>query len=267
MDAISKLEELSKLNNIKLISLGSKGALSKAWYCINDDIVLVKGNSLYSYEPFSEAYASILADLLGFEHISYWLDSSLGYFDVVTYSDIGYVSLCKYYALDKGLFRLSFFDYVCEKCKGTAIKPKMLTLDEIFEYLLMLPMNIQQKIFEILHFDSIICNVDRHMRNIELVSNKHGVIVDVIPIFDCGASLLYTNSNDWDYDSCSAFKITHKEQVRQIYEHRYVNKAKISSNTVSEFKDKAYNIFKCDSRPCIEDKILSFIEKRIKLYV
>lgn len=182
MDAISKLEELSKLNNIKLISLGSKGALSKAWYCINDDIVLVKGNSLYSYEPFSEAYASILADLLGFEHISYWLDSSLGYFDVVTYSDIGYVSLCKYYALDKGLFRLSFFDYVCEKCKGTAIKPKMLTLDEIFEYLLMLPMNIQQKIFEILHFDSIICNVDRHMRNIELVSNKHGDIVDVIPI-------------------------------------------------------------------------------------
>ena len=59
----------------------------------------------------------------------------------------------------------------------------MLTLDEIFEYLLMLPMNIQQKIFEILHFDSIICNVDRHMRNIELVSNKHGDIVDVIPIF------------------------------------------------------------------------------------
>ena len=57
---------------------------------------------------FSEAYASILAELLGFEPISYWLDSSLGYFDVVTYSDIGYVSLCKYYALDKGLFRLSF---------------------------------------------------------------------------------------------------------------------------------------------------------------
>lgn len=143
----------------------------------------------------------------------------------------------------------------------------MLTLDEIFEYLLMLPMNIQQKIFEILHFDSIICNVDRHMRNIELVSNKHGDIVDVIPIFDCGASLLYTNSNDWDYDSCSAFKITHKEQVIQIYEHKYVNKAKVSSNTVSEFKDRAYNIFKCDSRPCIEDKILSFLEKRIKLYV
>ena len=139
---------------------------------------------------FSEAYASILAELLGFEPISYWLDSSLGYFDVVTYSDIGYVSLCKYYALDKGLFRLSFFDYVCEKCKGTAIKPKMLTLDEIFEYLLMLPINIQQKIFEILHFDSIICNVDRHIRNIELVSNKHGDIVDVIPIFDCGASLI-----------------------------------------------------------------------------
>lgn len=91
--------------------------------------------------------------------------------------------MCKYYALDKGLFRLSFFDYVCGKCNGTAIKPKMLTLDEIFEYLLMLPMNIQQKIFEILHFDSIICNVDRHMRNIELVSNKHGDIVDVIPIF------------------------------------------------------------------------------------
>ena len=67
----------------------------------------------------------------------------------------------------------------------------------------MLPMNIQQKIFEILHFDSIICNVDRHMRNIELVSNK---------------------------------------QVRQIYEHKYVNKAKVSSNTVSEFKDRAYNI-------------------------
>lgn len=63
MDAILKLEELSKLNNIKLIGLGSKGALSKAWCCINDDIVLVKGNSLYSYEPFSEAYASILVDL------------------------------------------------------------------------------------------------------------------------------------------------------------------------------------------------------------
>ena len=61
MDAISKPEELSKLNNIKLISLGSKGALSKAWYYVNDVIVLVKGNSLYAYEPFSEAYASIFS--------------------------------------------------------------------------------------------------------------------------------------------------------------------------------------------------------------
>ena len=143
----------------------------------------------------------------------------------------------------------------------------MITSDDAFSITLELNKSVVNKIFDVLYFDSIICNVDRHMRNIELIRDDNRYIVDAIPVFDCGSSLLYTNSNDWDNDACSAFKYTHIEQVKRIIDSGYVNNISKVPNFFDLFEFMASDIFKLDTREGIKDKLIDFLKERIALYV
>lgn len=143
----------------------------------------------------------------------------------------------------------------------------MITPDDTFSITLELDRSVVNKIFDILYFDAIICNVDRHMRNIELIRDTNRNIVNVVPVFDCESSLLYTNSNDWDNDACSAFKYTHSEQVKQIIDSGYVNNISKVPNFFDLFEFRASDIFKLDPREGIKDKLIDFLKERIALYV
>lgn len=266
MGNIDKLDSINNSNGITLIRSTASGALSKAWYRIGDKTCLVKGDSIYCYEPFSEAYASIIADILGVRHIKYELDYAYKYPEVET-TKHGIVSICEMYNIGKGNSRLSLWDYICEVCGERALNPRMITSDDAFSITLELNKNVVNKIFDVLYFDSIICNVDRHMRNIELIRDDNRYIVDAIPVFDCGSSLLYTNSNDWDNDACSAFKYTHSEQVKQIIDSGYVNNISKVPNFFDLFEFRASDIFKLDPREGIKDKLIDFLKERIALYV
>ena len=52
----------------------SRGMLSKGWYQVDDQLVMVKGNSITEagtagYEPYSEVMASLIAQVLGLPHL------------------------------------------------------------------------------------------------------------------------------------------------------------------------------------------------------
>ena len=266
MGNIDKLKSINNSNGITLIRSTASGALSKAWYRIGDKTCLVKGDSMFCYEPFSEAYASVIADVLGVKHIKYELDYAYKYPEVET-TKHGIVSICEMYNIGEGNSRLSLWDYICEVCNERALNPRMITSDDAFSITLELDRSVVNKIFDVLYFDSIICNVDRHMRNIELIRDDNRYIVDAIPVFDCGSSLLYTNSNDWQNDVCSAFKYTHKEQVEQITNIGYVSAINRVPDFLDLFEFGASDIFKLDTREGIKDKLIDFLKERIALYV
>ena len=56
----------------------SRGMLSKGWYHVDDQLVMVKGNSITEagtagYEPYSEVMASLIAQVLNLPHVEYTL--------------------------------------------------------------------------------------------------------------------------------------------------------------------------------------------------
>lgn len=76
----------------------SRGMLSKGWYHVDDQLVMVKGNSITEagtagYEPYSEVMASLIAQVLNLPHVEYTLMPAKLFPDIQTYScDV--VSVC-----------------------------------------------------------------------------------------------------------------------------------------------------------------------------
>ena len=76
----------------------SRGMLSKGWYRVDDQLVMIKGNSITEagtagYEPYSEVMASLIAQVLGLLHVEYALMPAKLFPDIQTYScDV--VSVC-----------------------------------------------------------------------------------------------------------------------------------------------------------------------------
>lgn len=267
---MSKIDELALANksneSISLIRSTASGSLSKAWYNINGNVCLVKGDSMFCYEPFSEAYASIVADILNVPHIKYTIDEATKFSEVETTSK-GFVSVCELYNIADSYSRITLWDYICEVCRDRVLNPRMINTDDAFSIMLELDKDVIARIFSVLHFDAIICNVDRHMCNIELVRDADGYICSSMPVFDCGNSLLYTNSNDWENDACSAFRNTHAGQFNLILNNGYVSRINKVDNFKELFEYKAKHIFEVDPRKGIKDRLLDFLEERICRYV
>ncbi len=82
----------------------SRGMLSKGWYQVDDQLVMVKGNSITEagtagYEPYSEVMASLIAQVLGLPHVEYTLMPAKLFPDIQTYScDV--VSVCPKFTTD-----------------------------------------------------------------------------------------------------------------------------------------------------------------------
>ena len=89
----------------------SRGMLSKGWYRVDDQLVMVKGNSITEtgtagYEPYSEVMASLIAQVLGLPHVEYALMPAKLFPDIKTYS-CNVVSVCpKFTTNDEQLYHL-----------------------------------------------------------------------------------------------------------------------------------------------------------------
>ena len=149
----------------------TNGFLPKCWQIRNGKRILYKGNNRQKLEVFSEYYASQIAEMLGFNHVSYDLeefkDTIASTCPLFTSKEIGYIPIGYY-------------------IKNDSIGEVNELLKEMSNENPQIYKNFQNMIL----FDALICNADRHFGNFGfLVDNKTMKIKGLAPIFDNGASL------------------------------------------------------------------------------
>jgi hypothetical protein len=146
--------------------------LKKCWRRISGKIYLYKGGTSgganTGKEPFSEFYAAQIAQTMGLNHISYnlskWKGTLCSTCELFTNKDISYVPIFKF--VNKS------------------------SLMEVSGFLKGLGEDYYNQFVDMLIFDALIYNTDRHFGNFGLLVESHtNQIIGMAPIFDNGMSL------------------------------------------------------------------------------
>ena len=159
----------------------TNGMLAKCWRRVNGEVLLYKsgteGAANTGFEPYSEYYASQIANAMGLYHVSYNLEKFKGRL----------CSTCPLFTSDK---------------YGYIPAGRLITRDEALA---------DPRFADIFFFDAIIFNTDRHMGNFGyLIDNDTNEIVGAAPIFDNGYGLfslaMYRPGQRYDeYDDLRKF--------------------------------------------------------------
>ncbi|MBR1453924.1 MAG: hypothetical protein IJ593_04700 [Lachnospiraceae bacterium] len=174
-----------------------RGIVSKNWRLDdNKNAVLVKGSTvdehrIIGYEPFSEAIASVVADKIGIRHIKYELDDSSKYPEIKTRGL--YVSKCMACVINKDEQKMTAFQLIkyiggLTECDG---------INKAFNIFVSIIKNnehLKNSFIEMMLFDAIIGNEDRHLNNWEYIITKDKFIYQY-PVYDNGRSLLFYLDN------------------------------------------------------------------------
>ena len=150
----------------------TNGALPKCWRRINGKVYLYKcgvtGFSNSGFEPYSEFYASEIAKAMGVNAIEYRLSKWKG-------------TLCSTCELFTSL------DYSFIPVGKIVRSGGLQAVRQFYESL---GQEFVEALNEMLVFDAIICNTDRHLGNFGvLVDNNSNTITKPAPLFDHGNSL------------------------------------------------------------------------------
>ena len=160
------------------------GMLKKAWVIEDKTRYLLKGG--YKNEilqPFNEVLASMICERLGFNHVTYTID---------TYKDM-VVSKCP-----------CFITKDTELITAYQIRNDMKRHDSIEDYedyvkLLEIKgiKDAREKLENMYILDFLIMNEDRHLNNFGIIRNVNTLEwLDIVPIFDNGQSLNIQDYND-----------------------------------------------------------------------
>ncbi len=138
----------------------TNGMLAKCWRRIDGNVLLYKsgteGASNTGFEPYSEFYASQIAEAMGLGHVAYGLSRFKGRL----------CSTCPLFTSDR---------------YGYVPAGRLVSRDEALA---------DPRFADIFFFDAVIFNTDRHMGNFGyLVDNDTNEIVGAAPIFDNGCGL------------------------------------------------------------------------------
>lgn len=191
--------------------LTTQGMLRKAWRVIDGYTYLYKAGT-YGYsnagnENYSEVMACKIAEILGLNHIAYelvkWDNVQCCRCKLFTSEEVGYYP---------------FKDLLISR-KGGSVK---WTYYDVVD-LLHNDKNLVEQLNDMMVFDFIIENQDRHFGNFGLlVNNDNGSIINLAPLFDHGYSLLnFEMENDlknFDFDKSSigTFGISNRSQAIEI---------------------------------------------------
>lgn len=164
----------------------ANGALKKCWRRKGDSIYLTKGDSFPRddgrSEVVTEYYATQVAKIMDIDYIPYDLEKFKhrdGKSEIIctcpmfTSADEGYVDAMTY--------------FLCKNIDSVHMNlndwSNQMQLSNAFEH---------DKYADMMVFDSLICNQDRHLGNFGyMVDNNTGRFLRPAPIFDNGRSLLY----------------------------------------------------------------------------
>ncbi|MCR4593954.1 MAG: XRE family transcriptional regulator [Clostridiales bacterium] len=170
--------------------LTTNGALPKAWRRIDNNVYLYKGSteawnfSNTGFEPYSEYYASQIADAMGIDAVEYdlkkWKGMLASVCPIFTSKELSYVPIWQASGKRK--------------------------IDEIYDWCE--ENGFGEQFSDMIVFDSLIYNPDRHLQNFGVLKDSvTGEYVEFAPLFDNGEGLLskgskeaFTNRNAfWDY--------------------------------------------------------------------
>ena len=150
----------------------TNGTLRKCWRRLNKKIYLYKGGTSGAAnagnEPYSEFYAAQIAKRMGIKHVAYglskWKRQLCSTCELFTDINTSYVPIHRF----------------LPNC----------TLTKTVEYLKSLGESFYDSFADMMIFDALICNTDRHFGNFGLlVDNATNKPIELAPIFDNGLSL------------------------------------------------------------------------------
>lgn len=227
--------------------LTTNGMLAKCWRRVQGDIVLYKAGSSGAInagrEPYSEFYAFQIAQAMELDVTEYKLSRWKGEL----------FSTCK-------LFTSKEFAYlpigrVVTKGGWSAV----------FAYYKLLGEEYYDTLIDMLIFDAVVCNEDRHFGNFGLkVENKTNKIVGTAPIFDNGLSL-FNYAMDDELEDIEVYAKTRLMATSQDF---LLFTKEIITPRQKERVRKLINFrFKRHSRYNLDKKRLKIIEKFIQIRV
>lgn len=228
--------------------LTTDGMLAKCWRRINGNIILYKagstGASNTGNEPFSEFYTFQIAEAMGLNAIEYNLNKWKGQL----------FSTCKLFTSKK----LSYIPTGRIVTEGgwTAVIAYYKALGEKY----------YESLVDMLIFDTVICNEDRHFGNFGLlIDNKTNNIIDTAPIFDNGLALFnYAMEDDLeDIDAYSQTRLMATSQDFLIFAKEIITeKQKKKLLKLINFKFRKHSTYNLPPQRLII--IEEFIQKRVQ---
>ncbi len=224
----------------------TNGALPKCWRRIDGKIKLFKGGtagaSNTGNEPYSEFYASQIAEVLGVDAIEYnisrWKGELCSTCELFTSKDYSYLPVGR-------IVKSGGFDSVKECYKNLGKK-------------------FEKALNDMIVFDAVICNVDRHFGNFGfIVENKSNRIVAPAPLFDHGNSLFNMAGRD-DLESDEKLTAYAETLLPCVYDNFIEAAKEVLTSEHREGLRKLLDFkFKKHPRYNLPNKRLRLIEKQI----
>lgn len=230
----------------------TNGMLKKCWRRDKGKIYLFKGGTSGAAntgnEPYSEYYAAQIAEVMGLHHISYnlskWKGTLCSTCELFTDIDTSFVPIYKFN-------------------QGSS-------LTETANYLKSLGQEFYDEFADMMIFDALICNTDRHAGNYGLlVDNKTNKPIKFAPIFDNGLSLFnYAMADDLaDVDSYAKTRYPAYDAVsyEEIVKAFISDRQKAQLRKLINFKFKKHSKYNLPSERL---KIIEgFIQRRVQSFL
>ena len=225
----------------------TNGMLRKCWRRIGGKVYLYKGGtegaSNTGFEPYSEFYAAQIAAAMGVRAIPYGLSRWKGVL----------CSTCE-------LFTSKEYSYI--PVGHLVTKGGM---DAVKAYYESLGAEFMAVLHEMLVFDAVICNVDRHFGNFGvMVDNRTNTVVSPAPLFDHGNSLFnFAGMDVWTSDTAL------EEYIETLAPSVYDDFLGTASAVLTpDLREKLRHLltfrFKKHSRYNLPEKRLRMIEKQVQ---
>lgn len=225
----------------------TNGMLRKCWRRIGGKVYLYKGGtegaSNTGFEPYSEFYAAQIAAAMGVRAIPYGLSRWKGVL----------CSTCE-------LFTSKEYSYI--PVGHLVTKGGM---DAVKAYYESLGAEFMAALHEMLVFDAVICNVDRHFGNFGvMVDNRTNTVVSPAPLFDHGNSLFnFAGMDVWTSDAAL------EEYIETLAPSVYDDFLGTASAVLTpELREKLRHLltfrFKKHSRYNLPEKRLRMVERQVQ---
>lgn len=226
----------------------TNGMLPKCWRRIDGAIHLYKGGTVgfanAGFEPYSEYYAADVARVLGVDAVDYgihrWKGVLCSSCELFTGKDRSFVPVGD--VVKSGGWEAVLSEYAARGGE------------------------LQEALSDMLAFDALICNTDRHLNNFGfLADNETNEIVAPAPLFDHGNSLFYLAYGE-DWESLEALSAYADTQTPCLYDDFFEVARRFMTQKTKAKVRKALD-FSFSRKPVkgFPKKRLALIERQIRL--